>query len=363
MDHPIVKKSKKSSKKRPGNIYDTFVKNIFGRILVFIDFLKNYADPCFVDNIDINKIYPGPTHYIGLKGDEQILDLVFCCPLKKCNANMKAVILFEHTGGSLRTLPVRLLGLAGTIWWTELKEKQKILSAIYFIVLRTGKKPRRQCYTRLADWLPKNENGQPIGAAPEIKYDVIDLPAIKNDNLCGSAELRLGLGFLKKMTEGMEEEFADAMLPLIEIDDAEQQTILLNELLEFTAKVFAARKKRLDAEMVNESLKPIFKERTKTMVMTIFEEAEARGEARGVARGEERGKAIGEERGEERGKAIGEAEAGRRMVLLALRKKFIKIPKRVEAVVRQMSDPIALESLMSDVLESKTLNEFETALQ
>ncbi|MDR3198338.1 MAG: Rpn family recombination-promoting nuclease/putative transposase, partial [Planctomycetaceae bacterium] len=269
MNHRTAKKSK-PSKKRPGNIYDAFVKNIFGRLLVFIDFLQNYADPHFVSNIEINKIYPAPTHYFGLKGDEQILDLVFCCPLKKSNANMKAVILFEHAGSSLKTLPVRLLGLAGTIWWIELKKKQKVLSAIYFIVLRTGKKPRRRRYTQLADWLPKDENGQPIGAVPEIKYDVIDLPAINNDKLCGGTELRLGLGILKKMTEGMEDEFADAMLPLMEIDDAEQQAILTNELLEFTAKVFAARKKRLDAEMIDKALKPIFKERTKPMIMTIF---------------------------------------------------------------------------------------------
>ncbi|MDR2757311.1 MAG: Rpn family recombination-promoting nuclease/putative transposase [Planctomycetaceae bacterium] len=339
MNRQIAQKPQKRSKKRQGNIYDVFVKNIFGRILVFIDFLRNYADPHFVSDIEINKIYPAPTHYIGLKGDEQILDLVFCCPLKNCNANIKAVILFEHVGGSLRTLPVRLLGFAGTIWWTELKEKQKVLSAIYFIVLRTGKKPRQRRYTQLADWLPKDKDGQPIGVVPEIKYKVIDLPAINDNDLCGSAELRLGLGFLKKMTEDMEDEFADAMLPLTEIDDAEQQTILLNELLAFAAKVFVARKKRLDSEMVNEALKPIFKERTKTMVMTIFEEAEAIGEKRG------------------------KAEVGQRMVLAALRKKFTKIPKHIEAAIRQMSDPIALESLISDVFESKTLDEFEIALR
>ncbi|MDR2117602.1 MAG: Rpn family recombination-promoting nuclease/putative transposase [Planctomycetaceae bacterium] len=347
MNHKTAKKSRKRSKKqptkRPGNIYDTFVKNIFGRILVFIDFLQNYADPQFVSNIEINKIYPAPTHYIGMKGNERIVDLMFCCPLKNSNGNMKAVILFEHVGSSLKTLPIRLLGLANMIWWAELKEKQKVLSAIYFIVLRTGKKPRRRRYTQLADWLPKDENGQPIGAVPEIKYDLIDLPAIDNDKLRGGAELRLGLGFLKKMTEGMEDEFADAMLPLIEIDDAEQQMILTNELLEFAAKVFAARKKRLDSEMVNEALKPIFKERTKSMTMTIFEEAEARGEAKGEARGK--------------------TEAGQRMVLAALRKKFTKIPKHIETSIRQMSDPIALESLISDVFESKTLNEFEVALQ
>ncbi|MDR1268403.1 MAG: Rpn family recombination-promoting nuclease/putative transposase [Planctomycetaceae bacterium] len=329
------KKSKKRKKIRPGNIYDAFVKNIFGRILVFIDFMQNYADPNFVNNIEIDKIYPAPTHYIGLKGDERILDLVFCCPLKNSNTNMKAVILFEHVGSSLRTLPVRLLGFASAIWWAELKEGKKVLSAIYFIVLRTGKKPRRQRYTQLTDWLPKDKNGQPIGVVPEVKYDVIDLPGLNANKLCGGTVLRLGLGILKKMTEGMEEEFADAMLPLMEIDDEEQQIILTNELLDFASKVFAVHKKQLEPETVNEALKPIFKERTKKMIMTIFEEAEARGEAK----------------------------AGQKMVLAALRKKFTKIPKRIETAIYRMSDLIALESLISDVFESRTLDEFEKALQ
>jgi hypothetical protein len=356
MNYQTAKESKKQPKTRPGNIYDTFVKNIFGRLLVFIDFLKNYANPDFLNNIELNKIYPAPTHYIGLKGDERIPDLVFYCPLKEIsNANLKAVILFEHAGSSLKTLPVRLLGFASTIWWLELKNKQKTLSAIYFIVLRTGKKPHRKRYAQLADWLPKDKNGKPIGAVPEIEYDVIDLPAINNDKLCGGALLRAGLGVLKKMTEGMEEEFAEALLPLTEIDDEEQQTILTHEFLEFATKVFAAHNKRLDSEIINKALKPIFKERTKNMITTIFEEAEARGEARGRVEGEACGEARGEARGETKGK--------QKMLLLVLHKKFKKIPKRIETAIYQMSDSIALESLISEVFECQTLDEFEKSLQ
>jgi hypothetical protein len=51
------------------------------------------------------------------------------------------------------------------------------------------------------------------------------------------------------------------------------------------------------------------------------------------------------------------------MVLAALRKKFRKIPKHIESSIRNISDPIALESLISEVIESKTLTEFENALR
>lgn len=71
------------------------------------------------------------------------------------------------------------------------------------------------------------------------------------------------------------------------------------------------------------------------MIMTIFEEAEARGEIR----------------------------TGQKMLLLALRKKFKKIPKRIETAIHQISDINALESLISDLIDSQTLKEFEKALQ
>ena len=47
---------------RLGNIFDTFVKQMFGQILIFIDFLLNYADPIFVSKIDLDKIEAAPTH-------------------------------------------------------------------------------------------------------------------------------------------------------------------------------------------------------------------------------------------------------------------------------------------------------------
>jgi predicted transposase YdaD len=106
--------------------------------------------------------------------------------------------------------------------------------------------------------------------------------------------------------------------------------------------------------MVHKALTPIFNERTENMTTTIFDEIRAQGRAEGEARGEARGEAKGE--------AKGEVKGSQNIVLAALRKKFKKIPKHIETAIRKMSDPIALESLIYDVLESKTLDEFENAL-
>jgi hypothetical protein len=77
------------------------------------------------------------------------------------------------------------------------------------------------------------------------------------------------------------------------------------------------------------------------MTISLFDELRAEGEAKG----------------EEKSKTIAQ-----NMVLAALRKKFRTIPNHIEESIRNMSDPIALESLISDVIESQTLNEFENAL-
>ena len=63
------------------------------------------------------------------------------------------------------------------------------------------------------------------------------------------------------------------------------------------------------------------------------------------------------------GKAEGKAEAGRNMVLKALRTKFKKVPKDIERGVLDMSDPIALESLPEQAIQSDTLDEFVEVLQ
>jgi predicted transposase YdaD len=174
----------------------------------------------------------------------------------------------------------------------------------------------------------------------------VDLPTYDVDHLRGGPELRTAIGILKNMTEGNEDDFAKAMLPIAEIDDDQQQLIITKDILEFVAKAFTAHHKRLEAQMVHKVLTPIFNERTENMTTTIFDEIRAQGEARGEARGE----------------AKGEIKGSQNIVLAVLRKKFKKIPKQIETKIRKMSDPIALESLIYDVLESKTLDEFENVL-
>jgi hypothetical protein len=70
-------------------------------------------------------------------------------------------------------------------------------------------------------------------------------------------------------------------------------------------------------------------------------------------------KAEGEAIGETRGTARGKAEA----VLTVLRARFKKVPKGIENVIRQMADPIALDSWAAHAATCQSLDEFAKAVK
>ena len=333
---------------RSGNIFDVFVKQMFGRIFVFADFLRRYADQDFVREIDLKRIRLAPTHYIGKKGDERIVDLVFTCPLKNGKGNLTAVIIFEHQGGSLRKIPRKLLKYIAAIWTAEEKEGRKP-SAPFFIVLRTAKKPHRGRYPTLADGLPKDKDGNPIGKTVEIAYDVVDLPAWDFDKLIGGPVVRLALGILKATAEDMEEELPEALSPLREISDEEQKFELTKEVLEFFAKWLAAHNKRLDEAELDKALKPVLRNEEMEMIKTIFDEkfdeGVAVGEARGLAQAET--------------KALAEKSE---TILTFLRARFKRVPKDVAQTVRQAKDKTVLDSWAAHAATCESMAEFERAL-
>ena len=118
---PQKGKSKQGNPK-PGNIFDAFAKQMLGQILVFVDFLLHYADKKFVAEIDLDNIQRAPTHYFDKGGKEQILDLMFRCPLKTGGGSLMAIIIFEHQSGSLKKIPQKLLKYIASIWDAEMKE-------------------------------------------------------------------------------------------------------------------------------------------------------------------------------------------------------------------------------------------------
>jgi hypothetical protein len=51
------------------------------------------------------------------------------------------------------------------------------------------------------------------------------------------------------------------------------------------------------------------------------------------------------------------------MVLTALQTKFKRVPKDIKETILSMSDPIALESLLAQAIQSDTMDEFAEGLR
>ncbi|MGL4594422.1 MAG: hypothetical protein ACRCUY_06800, partial [Thermoguttaceae bacterium] len=194
-------------------------------------------------------------------------------------------------------------------------------------------------FPQLADFFPKDKTGKTFGTVPLIEYDVVDLPAWDFTKLVGKPELRLVLGMLKKMSEGVLDDFPEACLPIREFRTLAEQTEWFRDILPFVAKVFAAHRRKLEIETLNRTAKTVFDERNDNMMLTVFEEAEMRGKAEG--------KAEGEARGEIRG---------------ILKTKFGPVPARINERLMKIADVVVLQSLAVTAEESQSLKEFEQAL-
>ena len=259
-----------------------------------------------------------------------------------------AVIVFEHQSTSLKKIPPKLHKIISAFWTAEAKEG-KNLSAPYFIVLRTGKKPHRGAYPKMSDLLPKGRDGKPLGHVPEIWYDVFDLPAWNFGDLVGGPILRAALGILKKMIEEAGENFPEALRPLLELSDKDQKIEVTQEILDFVDKALRVRCRRLDKAAVSQVLKTVFED--KEMIKSIFDEEF------------DAGVAVGEARGEARGKAIGEIKKAREMLLKFLRTRFHKIPGDVEELIQSMTDLVALDSWSEHAWTCQSMDEFAKSIR
>lgn len=180
---------------------------------------------------------------------------------------------------------------------------------------------------------------------------MVDLPALDFHKMLGGPVLRLLIGVLKKMTEGLEDEFSEALWPLLEVGDPNKKLEFTKEIIEFVGKVMAAHNKKIDEKKLRESLKPILADEGEYMIKTIFEEKY------------DEGYLAGEARGEARGEAIGEAKGKVNSILRKLNNRFEKVPKRVIEKLNAINDLEKLDELTDLAYECVSLNEFKMGLK
>ena len=114
---------------------------------------------------------------------------------------------------------------------------------------------------------------------------------------------------------------------------------MTKEAVDFFVKAFAAHNRRVDEAMLSQALKPIFKDKERTMIKTIFDEKYEAGVAEG--------------------RAEGEANA----IIRTLTKRFKSVPNELQAKLLAMINLEQLDKLANFAFDCQTLAEFEQALK
>jgi hypothetical protein len=354
-----------------GNIFDSYIRQILGQIVFFVDFLLHYADPNVLKHLDLNRITPFPTHSFDRQGKERISDLVFLCGLKGSAGVMGVIIIFEHVGNSIFYLPKRLLQYLVGAWnFIAKDEKKKIpLPSPYFIVVRTGKKSKKK--NDQPEQKQKTSNmcvqvpGLKTVTGLDFDYTNIVLSEYDLDKLSGNPVTKSVLGVMKVLTEGNPKMIAQALAPIADLDDYDEQRYIIQLSLLLYSNYLRARNQKVDDAEIDRILTPIFNnpEEKKNMITTIFEDKFLEGKAVGITEG----KAVGITEGIAEGIAMGEVKwkAGGKAESIAtvLEARFGKVPAKVVKSINSYSNPDVLESWTRQAATCKSLKEFEKMLK
>ena len=334
-------------KQKSSNIHDQFVKAVFVHTELIADFLRQYAEPVLLRQLDLRKIKQESTHFVGEEGCERIADLIFSIPLKKGRGSMGVIFVFEHKSERRRSLGLQLLKYLTAIWnqtYSEAKNRERadfFLPAPLLIVLHNGSKPivDKPVLEKMVAKVAGTER-----FISKFEYDLVDLPALSVKELGSAPLLRVILELLKRATDGTLDDVRTQILePLAAIRDDKETRYWIQRILRYMDEVLTKQNKQMTREKVNQVIRPVYRERSEEMALTFFGKIEQKAEARGEARGEAKGK----------------AEA----LLTVLRTRFKKVPKGIENAVNKMKDPTALQSWIAFAATCQSLDEFAEALK
>jgi predicted transposase/invertase (TIGR01784 family) len=271
--------------------------------------------------------------------DEQLVegigDLRFSAMFKGSKRESNVFLLFEHQ--SAIDQRIRIRGLKYIVQtYDQFEEKHKGKEKLPYpvvIVLYHGKVSWKSVpeMDELIDTIPGVESGL-------LKYTLIliDISVIPPEEFKGHPALCALLETLQRTSEGkLVANFARIIDYFRSVKKDPRAKGWLRSLGKYAMSVA-----KIGVEQIAKTFSKILNEReANEMAMTTAQDLLLEGKAEGKVEG----------------------KAG--MVLAVIRDKFKKIPKGVETAIRQMTDPIALDSLAVHAAHSKTMDEFAEALR
>ena len=288
---------------------------------------KKVADQQTIRLIDLSRLECKSPVTIDEQLIEGIGDLRFSTSFKGKNRQSNVFLLFEHQSSIDQRMRIR--GLKYIVqtydqFEEEHKGKEKLPYPIV-IVLYHGKTSWKSVpdMDDLIDIIPGVESGL-------LKYTLIliDISVIPPNEFEGHPALCALLETLQRTSEGkLIANFDRITNYFLPIKNDPRAKGWLHSLVRYAMSVV-----EISGELIVKAYSKVFNEReAKEMATTTAQKLLLEGKTESI--------------------------------LTILRTKFAEIPEEVENTIRQMTDPIAIESLTVHAVHSKTLDEFTTELQ
>ena len=294
-------------------------------------YTQKLADQQVVNLLDLKRLECKSPVTIDEQLVEGIGDLRFSTSFKGSKRKSDVFLLFEHQSSIDRR--IRLRGLNYIIQtynqFEETHKGEEKLPYPLVVVLYHGKVP----------WKHLPEMDELIEIAPGMKTGLldyllilIDVSELKPEQFRGHPVLQAVLESLQLASKDrLVAEFDRVMDRLTEVKKDPQVKGWLRSFARYAMSVA-----KIGAEQIVKAFSKILSEKeADEMVKTTAEELLIQGETK----------------------------AARSMVLTILRARFQDIPQGVESVIRQMSDPVALDSWAAQAATSLSMEEFAEALK
>ena len=329
---------------RPLN-HDEFFVGTFQRQRLAKAFLRIMLPAELLGRLDLDGLTAEHRHITDELFKTLIADVVYRVPIKGTDTHIDFFIILEHKSYNDLWTIFQLWGYVLHVIRQEFKavNDAKRVSAEYrlppvvAVILHHGES-RFTGSTELSELflqLPGIEK-----YLPKLQAILVDLNTIADDDVPDdpdAPELKLVLMALKIVFR------KDAGTKITEIlEELESADPVLQDTVRMVWYYFAASAKHMehDYSILYDTIKNIVEVET---MPTMLEKWTAERKAEWQAEGETRGKI--------------------ETVLNVLRARFKRVPKEVEQIMRQMTDPIALDSWAAQAATCDTLDEFADALK
>jgi predicted transposase/invertase (TIGR01784 family) len=302
-------------------------------------YVRRTNDQKIIQLIDLVRLQCESPININMDLVETIGDLRFSTQFKASRQRSTVFLLFEHQSTIDKHFRVRGLDYIVQTYKNFREKTKGRLKYPYPIVV--------VLYHGAIPWKELQEMDDMIEMVPGVERNLlrytlilIDVSLIPTNELQGHPALQALIETLQLSSEGkLVTQFEHVAEHFTAIKDDPRTQNWLHSLVRYGLAV-----SKMSKELVTKAFSKILNEKeAEKMATSTMQELITQGK--------------------KEGKQEGKMEFGRNAVLNVLRKRFTKVPKRIEMVIQKMNDPIALESLNVHAAICRTLEVFVTALR